>query len=67
MDFVFDEDQEALADSVKRLLMTEMTPELIRELWVTPTGRSDDLWALFASQGLTAVSVPEVHGGLGLT
>ena len=32
MDFVFDEDQEALADSVKRLLMTEMTPELIREL-----------------------------------
>ncbi|MBC8923357.1 acyl-CoA dehydrogenase, partial [Escherichia coli] len=47
--------------------MTEMTPELIRELWVTPTGRSDDLWALFASQGLTAVSVPEVHGGLGLT
>ncbi|MBA5790304.1 acyl-CoA dehydrogenase, partial [Escherichia coli] len=45
MDFVFDEDQEALADSVKRLLMTEMTPELIRELWVTPNGRSDDLWA----------------------
>ena len=43
MDFVFDEDQEALADSVKRLLMTEMTPELIRELWATPTGRSDDL------------------------
>ncbi|WP_342704952.1 acyl-CoA dehydrogenase family protein [Burkholderia arboris] len=67
MDFVFDEDQEALADSVKRLLMTEMTPELIRELWATPTGRSDDLWALFASQGLTAVSVPEVQGGLGLT
>uniref|UniRef100_UPI001F4B5C40 acyl-CoA dehydrogenase family protein n=1 Tax=Burkholderia stabilis TaxID=95485 RepID=UPI001F4B5C40 len=67
MDFVFDEDQEALADSVKRLLMTEMTPELIRELWATPTGRSDALWALFASQGLTAVSVPEAYGGLGLT
>ncbi|WP_321801339.1 acyl-CoA dehydrogenase family protein [Caballeronia sp. J97] len=67
MDFVFDEDQEALADTVKRLLMTEMTPELIRELWTTPTGRSDALWSLFASQGLTAVSVPEAHGGLGLS
>jgi alkylation response protein AidB-like acyl-CoA dehydrogenase len=67
MDFVFDEEQEALAESVKRLLMTEMTPELIRELWATPSGRSDALWSLFASQGLTAVSVPEAHGGLGLT
>lgn len=66
MDFVFDADQEALAQSVKRLLMTEMTPELIRELWMTPTGRSEALWSLFVSQGLTAVSVPEAYGGLGL-
>ncbi|WP_153099535.1 acyl-CoA dehydrogenase family protein [Paraburkholderia hayleyella] len=66
MDFVFNEEQEALAESVKRLLMIEMTPELIRELWTTPSGRSDALWSLFASQGLTAVSVAEEHGGLGL-
>ena len=67
MDFVFNQDQEALASTVKRFLMTEMTPELIRELWATPTGRSDALWALFASQGLTAVSVPESHDGMGLS
>nr|WKF60443.1 Caffeyl-CoA reductase-Etf complex subunit CarC [Paraburkholderia busanensis] len=66
MEFVFNEDQEALADSVRRFLMTEMTPELIRELWQTPTGRSDVLWQMIAAQGLTAVSVPEQHDGLGL-
>lgn len=66
MEFVFNEDQEALADSVRRFLMTEMTPELIRELWHTPTGRSDALWQMIAAQGLTAVSVPEQHDGLGL-
>ena len=66
MDFVFNEDQEALASSVKRFLMTEMTPELIRELWNTPTGRSNRMWDLFASQGLTALSVPESHDGMGL-
>ncbi|CAE6749222.1 Crotonobetainyl-CoA reductase [Paraburkholderia nemoris] len=66
MDFVFNEDQEALASSVKRFLMTEMTPELIRELWNTPTGRSERMWDMFATQGLTAVSVPERHDGMGL-
>ncbi len=66
MDFVFNEDQEALATSVRRFLMTEMTPELIRELWNTPTGRSDSIWKLFAEQGLTALSVPESHDGMGL-
>src|SRR5260370_40022045 len=66
MDFVFNEDQEALASSVKRVLMTEMTPELIRELWSTPTGRSERMWDIFACQGLTAVSVPESHDGMGL-
>jgi alkylation response protein AidB-like acyl-CoA dehydrogenase len=67
MDFVFNEDQDALASTVKRFLMTEMTPELIRELWTTPTGRSEALWAMFAAQGLTAVSVPESHDGMGLS
>ncbi|MFM0395761.1 acyl-CoA dehydrogenase family protein [Paraburkholderia phytofirmans] len=66
MDFVFNEDQEALVSSVRRFLMTEMTPELIRELWNTPTGRSDSIWDLFAAQGLTALSVPETHDGMGL-
>lgn len=67
MDFSFNEDQEALADTVRRYLMTELTPELIRELWETGTGRSEAGWAQLAAQGMTAVSVPEVHGGLGMS
>lgn len=67
MDFSFDEDQEALSDTVRRFLMTEMTPELIRELWDSETGRSDSMWAQLAAQGLTAVSVPEAFGGMGMT
>lgn len=67
MDFSFDEDQEALADTARRFLMTELTPELLRELWETESGRSERLWAQLAAQGMTAVSVPEDQGGLGMT
>jgi alkylation response protein AidB-like acyl-CoA dehydrogenase len=67
MDFTFDEDHEALADTARRFLMTEMTPELIRELWDTETGRSESVWAQLAAQGMTAVSVPESCGGMGMT
>ncbi len=67
MDFSFNEDQQALADTARRFLMTELTPELIREQWDTPRGRSDALWAQCAQQGLTAVTVPESCGGMGLS
>ncbi|NIE63688.1 acyl-CoA dehydrogenase family protein [Burkholderia sp. Ax-1719] len=67
MDFSFDEDQEALADGARRFLMTELTPELIRELWESETGRSERHWAQLAEQGMTAVSVPQAQGGLGLS
>ncbi|WP_322070921.1 acyl-CoA dehydrogenase family protein [Paraburkholderia bannensis] len=66
MDFSFDEDQEALADGARRFLMTELTPELIRELWESTTGRSERHWAQLAEQGMTGVSVPEAQGGLGM-
>jgi alkylation response protein AidB-like acyl-CoA dehydrogenase len=66
MDFTFHEDQMMLVDSVRKFLMNEVPPELIRELWTRPSGRSRELWKLLASQGLTALSVPEAHGGMGL-
>ncbi|WP_454737311.1 acyl-CoA dehydrogenase family protein [Cupriavidus necator] len=67
MDFAFTEEQEQFADAIRRFLMTEMTPELTRELWHSDSGRSDALWRQLADQGLTAVLVPQEHGGLGLT
>lgn len=65
MDFTFDEDQVALRDSVSRLLMNEAAPELLREVWETGGGRSPELRAKIAEQGLTGLSVPEEFGGLG--
>ncbi|MFY8086930.1 MAG: acyl-CoA dehydrogenase family protein, partial [Rubrivivax sp.] len=66
MDFTFTEDQLALRDGVSRFLMTEAAPELLREIWETDSGRSASLRAKMAGQGLTALSVPEPDGGLGL-
>ncbi len=66
MDFTFNEDQQALRDSVSRFLMVEAAPEKLRDIWQTDAGRSSELRGKLAEQGLTALSVPEAHGGLGM-
>lgn len=66
MDFTFNEDQQALRDSVGRFLMVEAAPEKLREVWQTDVGRSSELRSKLAEQGLTALSVPEANGGLGM-
>ena len=66
MDFTFSEDQIAFRDSVSRFLMTEAAPELLRDIWETDSGRSPELWAKCAEQGLMGLSVPEAEGGMGL-
>lgn len=65
MDFTFSEDQFAFRDAVSRFLMTEAAPELLRDIWETESGRSEELRSKLAAQGLTALSVPEAEGGLG--
>ena len=66
MDFSFTEDQLAFRDAVSRFFMTEAAPEQLREVWETNVGRSSELRHKIAEQGLTALSVPEAEGGLGL-
>lgn len=66
MDFTFNEDQQAFRDSVSRFLMVEAAPEKLRDIWQTDVGRSPEMRAKIAEQGLTALSVPEACGGLGL-
>ncbi|KEQ19647.1 acyl-CoA dehydrogenase family protein [Endozoicomonas numazuensis] len=66
MDFTFNEDQLVFHDSVKSFLTNEVTPERIREQWTTESGRSSDLWDQLAELGLTAMTVPEAFGGLGM-
>ncbi|HHX35824.1 MAG TPA: acyl-CoA/acyl-ACP dehydrogenase [Gammaproteobacteria bacterium] len=66
MDFTFTEDQLTFKDAISRFLMTEAPPEMLRDIWETEAGRSQDLHCSIAAQGVTAVSVPEEQGGLGM-
>ena len=66
MDFSFSDDQRLFQQTVREFLLGEVTPEHIRAQWQTTNGRSDALWRQLAELGLTAVTVPEAHGGLGM-
>jgi len=66
MDFTFTDDQLAFREAISRFLMTEAAPEMLREIWETDAGRSPDLRNKIAAQGLTALSIPEEDGGLGM-
>ncbi len=66
MDFTFTEDQLLFQESVREFLLNEVTAESIRKLWDTESGRSDQLWTQLAELGLTAMTVPEEFGGLGM-
>ena len=67
MDFTFSDQQVAFRDAIRSFLVVEAAPELLREHWETPTGRSNGLRKKSAEQGITALSVPEEFGGLGQT
>lgn len=66
MDFTFNDDELAFRGAISRFLMIEAAPEFLREIWETDTGRSSALRRKIAAQGLTALSVPEEFGGLGM-
>lgn len=66
MDFTFSKDQLLFQDSVRDFLVNEITPEVVRATWETETGRSDDCWNQLTELGLTAMTVPEDFGGLGM-
>ena len=66
MDFRFTDDQLLLQTAVRDFLAKEHTPETLRKLWETETGRSLALWRRLAEIGVPGLLVPEEHGGMGL-
>jgi alkylation response protein AidB-like acyl-CoA dehydrogenase len=63
MDFDFSEDQEALRDAVRRFVDKDYTFD--RRTKIEHTGGFDrGAWDGLAGLGLTALAVPEAHGGL---
>jgi alkylation response protein AidB-like acyl-CoA dehydrogenase len=64
MDFNFTEEQQLLADTVKRFVREDYTFEKRREILKSPEGWSREVWSKLAELGLTALNIPEAHGGL---
>lgn len=66
MRFDFTDDQRMFRDNLRGFLEKECTPEHVRRLWETETGRSAELWAKLAEMGILGMLVSEAHGGLGM-
>lgn len=66
MDFAFNEDQEALRQSVRQLLASASPIKRVREVMATDAAYDRELYRRIASElGLTALLIPEEHGGAG--
>jgi alkylation response protein AidB-like acyl-CoA dehydrogenase len=66
MQFSFSEEQRTFQASMRTFLEHECTPQHVRALWDTDTGRSPERWARLAELGVLGVLVPERQGGLGM-
>ena len=65
MDFDFNEDQRALADTIQRFVAKDYTFEKRRAILDSATGWSRDVWQALADLGVLAINIDEDHGGLG--
>lgn len=65
MDFNFTQEQQLLADTVRRFVREHYSFEARREILQSKQGWSRELWQQLAHLGITALNVPEDHGGLG--
>lgn len=66
MRFAFDDQQREFAGAVRELLDGACDPASVRECWTNATGHSAHRWQLLADMGVTGLTVPEGHGGLGM-
>ena len=67
MQFGFDDDQLLLQSTLRDFLEHEHTPELVRALWESETGRSLELWRKLAELGVTGLLVPGAYEGMGIS
>ena len=66
MRFAFTDDQLLFRDTVGELFAKECPPEAVRWSWNDDNGRNPELWATLAEMGVTGLTVPESHGGMGM-
>jgi alkylation response protein AidB-like acyl-CoA dehydrogenase len=65
MDFEFNEEQQLLADSVRKYLAASYDFEARKKLIASPSGFSQSAWTMFAEMGLTAIPFATDAGGFG--
>jgi alkylation response protein AidB-like acyl-CoA dehydrogenase len=65
MNFDYNEEQQLLADSVRRYLQKDYDFEARKKILASPQGWSERVWATFAEMGLTALPLSPDHGGFG--
>ena len=64
MNFDYSEEQQLLADSVRRYLNKNYDFEARRKT-IAGEGWNREVWASFAQMGLTGLPLPAEHGGFG--
>ena len=65
MNFDYNEEQQLLADSVRRFLARDYEFEARRKIVGSAQGWSPRVWATLAEMGLTGLPFPAAHGGFG--
>jgi alkylation response protein AidB-like acyl-CoA dehydrogenase len=65
MNFDYNEEQQLLADSVRRFLQKDYDFEARRKILATKEGWSEDVWSTFAQMGLTGLPLSTDYGGFG--
>ena len=67
MHFAFTEDQLLFRNAVAELFAKECTPDTVRWAWDDEVGRDPSTWAALAEMGVIGLTVPEAHGGMGMS
>lgn len=65
MDFELNEEQQLLADSVRKYLASGYDFEARKKIMASPTGFSQPTWAMLSEMGLTAIPFASNAGGFG--
>src|SRR5579863_4092314 len=66
MDFTFTEDQQAITEAAREMLLETCTPADLRKLLDSGAPRSESRWGTICEMGLLGIMAPESAGGLGL-
>jgi alkylation response protein AidB-like acyl-CoA dehydrogenase len=65
MNFEYSDEQQQLADSVRKVLANDYSFEKRKAIVHSPSGCSDAVWSTLAEMGVTAIALPEADGGFG--